>query len=44
VPILFGCPERVLTEWIVEHTRIAQLPDFTEATMAALRAQVDMRG
>lgn len=44
VPLLFGRPERVPGEWITEQTRIAQLPGFTEATMAALRAQVDMGG
>ncbi len=44
VPLLFGRPERVPAEWITEQTRIAQLPGFTEATMAALRAQVDMGG
>jgi 2-hydroxy-6-oxonona-2,4-dienedioate hydrolase len=44
VPLLFGRPERVPAEWITEQTKIAQLPGFTEATMAALRAQVDMRG
>ena len=44
VPLLFGRPERVPAEWITEQTKIAQLPDFTEATMAALRAQVDMGG
>ena len=44
VPLLFGRPERVPAEWITEQTKIAQLPGFTEATMAALRAQVDMGG
>ncbi len=44
VPLLFGRPERVPAEWITEQTRIAQLPGFTEATMAALRAQVDLGG
>ena len=44
VPLLFGRPERVPGEWITEQTRIAQLPGFTEATIAALRAQVDMGG
>jgi pimeloyl-ACP methyl ester carboxylesterase len=44
VPLLFGRPERVPGEWITEQTQIAQLPGFTEATMVALRAQVDMGG
>jgi pimeloyl-ACP methyl ester carboxylesterase len=44
VPLLFGHPERVPTKWIIEQTRIAQLPGFTEATLAALRAQVDLGG
>lgn len=44
VPLLFGHPERVPGEWITEQTRIAQLPGFTEATIAALRAQVDLGG
>jgi pimeloyl-ACP methyl ester carboxylesterase len=44
VPLLFGHPERVPGEWITEQTRIAQLPGFTEATMVALRAQVDIGG
>ncbi len=44
VPLLFGHPERVPAEWITEQTEIAQLPGFTEATMAALRAQVDLGG
>lgn len=45
VPLLFARPERVPGEWITEQTRIAQLPPgFTEGTMAALRAHVDLRG
>ena len=44
VPLLFGRPGRVPGEWITEQTRIAQLPGFTEATMVALRAQVDVGG
>ena len=44
VPLLFGRPERVPGEWITEQTQIAQLLGFTEATMVALRAQVDMGG
>jgi pimeloyl-ACP methyl ester carboxylesterase len=44
VPLLFGRPERVPGVWITEQTRIAQLPGFTEATIAALRAQVDLGG
>src|SRR5215212_3993143 len=44
VPLLFACPGRVPAEWITEQTRIAQLPGFTEATMTALRTQVDLGG
>ncbi len=44
VPLLFGRPERVPAEWITEQTKIAQLPGFMEATIAALRAQVAMGG
>lgn len=44
VPLLFGRPERVPAEWITEQTGIAQLPGFMEATMSALRAQVDLGG
>ncbi len=44
VPLLFGHPERVPAEWITEQTEIAQLPGFTQATMVALRAQVDLGG
>jgi 4,5:9,10-diseco-3-hydroxy-5,9,17-trioxoandrosta-1(10),2-diene-4-oate hydrolase len=44
VPLLFGRPGRVPGEWITEQTQIAQLPGFTEATMVALRAQVDVGG
>jgi 2-hydroxy-6-oxonona-2,4-dienedioate hydrolase len=44
VPLLFGRPERVHTEWITEQARLPQLPGFMEATMSALRAQVDLGG
>jgi 2-hydroxy-6-oxonona-2,4-dienedioate hydrolase len=44
VPLLFGRPERVPAGWITEQARIARLPGFMEATMAALRAQVDLGG
>lgn len=44
VPLLFARSERAPTEWITEQTRIAQLPGFMEATMATLRAQVDLGG
>ena len=44
VPLLFARPERVPGEWITEQTWIAQLPGFMEATMAALRAHVDLGG
>lgn len=44
VPLLFASPERVPAEWLEEQYWLTQLPAFTEATMAALRAQVDLRG
>jgi pimeloyl-ACP methyl ester carboxylesterase len=44
VPLLFARPERAPGEWITEQTWIAQLPGFMEATMAALRAHVDLGG
>ncbi len=44
VPLLFARPENVPAEWITEQTQIAQLPGFTEATVAALRAHVDLGG
>jgi 2-hydroxy-6-oxonona-2,4-dienedioate hydrolase len=44
VPLLFARPERVPAEWITEQTRIGQLPGFTEATISALRAHVDLGG
>jgi pimeloyl-ACP methyl ester carboxylesterase len=42
--LLFARPENVPAEWITEQTQIAQLPGFTEATVAALRAHVDLGG
>ena len=42
--MLFARPENVPAEWITEQTQIAQLPGFTEATVAALRAHVDLGG
>src|SRR5919112_4141899 len=44
VPLLFAHPERVPAEWFEEQYRLTQLPGFTEATMAALRAQVVLGG
>jgi 2-hydroxy-6-oxonona-2,4-dienedioate hydrolase len=44
VPLLFAHPERVPPEWFKEQYRLAQLPGFVEATVAALRAQVDLGG
>ena len=44
VPLLFARPERVPTEWSEEQSRLAQLPGFTEAVIAALRAQVNFEG
>jgi 4,5:9,10-diseco-3-hydroxy-5,9,17-trioxoandrosta-1(10),2-diene-4-oate hydrolase len=42
--LLFARPERVLTEWIEEQCRLARLPGFLEAALAALRAQIDLGG
>ncbi len=44
VPLLFARPERVPAEWFEEQHRLAQLPGFSEAVVAALRAQVDPGG
>ena len=44
VPLLFARPKRVPDEWITEQRRLAQLAGFTEATISALRAHVDMGG
>ena len=44
VPLLFARPERVPPEWLAEQVRLAQLPGFMEATVAALREQLDLRG
>jgi hypothetical protein len=44
VPLLFARPERVPTEWFEEQYRLTQLPGFSEAVVAALRAQVDLGG
>lgn len=41
VPLLFARPERVPPEWSEEQYRLARLPGFSEAVVAALRAQVD---
>ena len=42
--LLFAHPERVPTEWIEEQCRLARLPGFLEAALAALRAQIDLGG
>ncbi len=44
VPLLFARPERVPPEWLQEQHRLAQLPGFLEAVVAALRAQIDIGG
>ena len=43
-PLLFAHPGSVPPEWIKEQYRLAQQPGFLEAALAALRAQVDLRG
>lgn len=42
--LLFARPERVPAEWFNEQHRLAQLPGFLEAALAALRAQINLRG
>lgn len=44
IPLLFAHPERVPAQWLEEQQRLAQLPGFLEAVVAALRAQVDPGG
>lgn len=44
IPLLFARPERVPSEWIEEQYRLSQLPGFSQAVVAALRAQVDPGG
>jgi pimeloyl-ACP methyl ester carboxylesterase len=44
IPLLFARPERVPPEWIEEQYRLSQLPGFSQAVVAALRAQVDPGG
>jgi pimeloyl-ACP methyl ester carboxylesterase len=42
--LLFARPERAPAEWMNEQYRLAQLPGFMEAALAALRAQLDLGG
>ncbi len=42
--LLFARPRLVPAEWMKEQYRLAQSPGFLEAALAALRAQVDLRG
>lgn len=42
--LLFGRPWRAPRSWIKEHYRLARLPGFLEAQLAAVRAQVGYRG
>jgi 4,5:9,10-diseco-3-hydroxy-5,9,17-trioxoandrosta-1(10),2-diene-4-oate hydrolase len=44
IPLLFARSGSVPSEWIKEQYRLAQQPGFLEAVLAALRAQVDLRG
>lgn len=44
VPLLFARPERVPSEWFEEQYRLVQQLGFSEAVVAALRAQVDLGG
>jgi 4,5:9,10-diseco-3-hydroxy-5,9,17-trioxoandrosta-1(10),2-diene-4-oate hydrolase len=43
IPLLFALPERIPPEWYEEQYRLAQLPGFSEAVVAALRGQVDSK-
>jgi 4,5:9,10-diseco-3-hydroxy-5,9,17-trioxoandrosta-1(10),2-diene-4-oate hydrolase len=42
--LLFTRPERAPAGWMKEQYRLAQLPGFLEAALAALRAQLDLGG
>ncbi len=42
--LLFARPERAPAGWMNEQCRLAQLPGFMEAALAALRAQLDLGG
>jgi pimeloyl-ACP methyl ester carboxylesterase len=42
--LLFARPHLVPTEWMAEQRRLARRPGFLEATLAALRAQIDPGG
>ncbi len=44
VPLLFARPDRVPPEWSEEQYRLSRLPGFSEAVVAALRAQVGPGG
>jgi pimeloyl-ACP methyl ester carboxylesterase len=44
VLLLFARPYRVPPQWLAEQYRLAQQPGCLEATLAALRAQVDLHG
>jgi 4,5:9,10-diseco-3-hydroxy-5,9,17-trioxoandrosta-1(10),2-diene-4-oate hydrolase len=44
IPLLFARSGSVPSEWIKEQYLLAQQPGFLEAVLAALRAQVDLRG
>ncbi len=44
IPLLFARLGSVPPEWIKEQYRLSQQPGFLEAALAALRAQVDLRG
>ena len=42
--LLFAHPPRAPAAWTAEQYRLAQLPNFLEAALAALRAQLDLQG
>ncbi len=42
--LLFARPWLAPSEWVREQIRLAQVPGFLDATLAALRAQVSLRG
>jgi pimeloyl-ACP methyl ester carboxylesterase len=42
--LLFAHPQLAPAPWAAEQYRLAQLPGFLEAALAALRAQLDLDG
>ena len=44
LPLLFANPACVPQPWLTEQYRLAQLPGFLDTTLAALRAQAELKG